>query len=156
MFLCGKVVKQDIILHANTHLLTHIIYRRLHIHPIHLNGAAGGWKQPCQKGPETREYIVVKSFMLIKTNRFFFFLKMQYVVSHLHSGGFSSSIVTQQRGDMSLIERKVQIVYSVPVAVGLCQAIQRYSNRQSWDVFFSITCHATFTCRDMDKEKHRC
>ncbi len=99
MFLCGKVVKQDIILHANTHLLTHIIYRRLHIHPIHLNGAAGGWKQPCQKGPETREYIVVKSFMLIKTNSFFFFffLKMQYVVSRLHSGGFSSSIVTQQR-----------------------------------------------------------
>ncbi len=81
---------------------------------------------------------------------------MHYDVMLLHSGGFSSSIVTQQRGDMSLIERKVQIVYSMPVAVGLCQAIQRDSNRQSWDVFFSITRHAIFTYRDIDKEKQRC
>lgn len=63
----------------------------------------------------------------------------------LHSGGFSSSIVTQQRGDMPLIERKVQVVYSMPASVSLCQAIKWHSNRQSWEVFFSITRQATFT-----------
>lgn len=81
---------------------------------------------------------------------------MQYAFMLLHSGGFSSSIVTQQRGDMSLIERKVQVVYSMPVVVGLCQAIQWDSNRQSWEVFFSITRQATFTYRNIDKEKQRC
>lgn len=48
----------------------------------------------------------------------------------LHSGGFPSTIVTQQRGDMSLVEGEVQAVNRMPLAVGLCQAVERDSHGQ--------------------------
>lgn len=47
---------------------------------------------------------------------------------HLHGGGLSSSVVAQQGGDVSLVERQIEVVYGVPPPVGFCQAVKGHAH----------------------------
>lgn len=57
---------------------------------------------------------------------------------HAHGGGFPGSVVTQQRGDVTLVEGDVQVLNGHPVAVDLAEAVEGDAHGQVREVLANL------------------
>lgn len=64
--------------------------------------------------------------------------KGETAVAHIHSGGLASSIVAKQCGNMTLVERDVQVLNGYSVTIEFAETVEGNADWQMGEILASM------------------